>query len=498
MKNRSFEKKINNSIFKKAPDVLPEILEKCGEKRGFSMNENNEKVISIKKSYSYFPRVAIACALVVVIGAMSLVVTNFANVSGKTIISIDVNPSIELCVDNNDTVIDSTAVNDDGEEILEDVEIENVDVDTAIDQVIDEMVEEGYLTPEQNSVLISVNNKNEKRGKELKDKISQKVDKFLSKKGIKASIISQQVVEENNEELAEKCKISKGKARFISKIIDAGITDTEGKTYNAEELAKLKINDLNLIFKSREFEVGDVEENDTLPCENNYIGKGNAKKIAYEAAGVSQKDVKKTLIYFDCNTEKDTFVYHIRFESNSTVYEYVIDAKSGEILESEAKAVETKSTTTAKVEAPESSTEARDVSTTRLAANNKHNKNNGKKESATKCSTKVQATKVTNAVKPTKTTKIQNIVKPSKQQNITKPTMVQDVTKPTKTNNIKPTKNTYCKTSCTVTVTATANPKPNKKNDFNQSDKGQNGKQNNYFKDIQPTIAVTPVNQFAK
>ena len=38
---------------------------------------------------------------------------------------------------------------------------------------IDEMVEEGYLTPEQNSVLISVNNKNEKRGKELKDKISK-------------------------------------------------------------------------------------------------------------------------------------------------------------------------------------------------------------------------------------------------------------------------------------------------------------------------------------
>ena len=37
-----------------------------------------------------------------------------------------------------------------------------------------------------------------------------------------------------------------------------------------------------------------------------------------------------------------------------------------------------------------------------------------------------------------------------------------------------------------------------KKNDFNQSDKWQNGKQNNYFKDIQPTIAVTPVNQFAK
>ena len=210
----------------------------------------------------------------------------------------------------------------------------------------------------------------------------------LAEKGIKASIISQQVVEENNVELSEKCKISKGKARFISKIIDAGITDTEGNTYNAEELAKLKINDLNLIFKSREIEVGDVEENDTLPCENNYIGKGNAKKIAYEDAGVEQKYVKKTLIYFDCNTEKDTFVYHIRFESNNTVYEYVIDAKSGEILESEAKAVETKITTTAKVEAPESSTEARDVSTTKLAANNKHNKNNGKKESATKCVSK--------------------------------------------------------------------------------------------------------------
>lgn len=70
-----------------------------------------------------------------------------------------------------------------------------------------------------------------------------------------------------------------------------------------------------------------------LQDQSSYIGLENAKAKALEAAGVA--DGVFTEAKLDC--EKGTVVYELEFYSNSTKYEYDIDATTGAIVDYEMK-----------------------------------------------------------------------------------------------------------------------------------------------------------------
>lgn len=79
-----------------------------------------------------------------------------------SIVSIDVNPSIELTIDQNDRVIKSKASNDDAAAILKNMNLRDKDISEATGTIVNRLLEHGYLAKNStdNAILISVASRN--------------------------------------------------------------------------------------------------------------------------------------------------------------------------------------------------------------------------------------------------------------------------------------------------------------------------------------------------
>lgn len=104
--------------------------------------------------------------------------TGFAYTTPATYVSLDVNPSIEYKLNAFDRVISVVAVNEDGEKIVNELDVNNEKIEKAILKTVEKLKAEGYLTDEDYSgIVIAVSNKNEAKSEELTDEIEEELNK---------------------------------------------------------------------------------------------------------------------------------------------------------------------------------------------------------------------------------------------------------------------------------------------------------------------------------
>lgn len=98
-----------------------------------------------------------------------------------SIVSIDVNPSIELSVDPQDTVVSCRALNEDAVNVLDGMDLNQMDLGTATNLIIEAMLQEGYLSADspENTILISVANDDAEKVQRLQSKVTSSVDATL-------------------------------------------------------------------------------------------------------------------------------------------------------------------------------------------------------------------------------------------------------------------------------------------------------------------------------
>ena len=91
-------------------------------------------------------------------------------------VSVDINPSIELTLDQNDKVISVRGANEDGQVLLYgETGLVGVDVQTAIAKITDLAVELGYLSEDNKVVGTSVSTKDQAKKEKLLNKINAKI-----------------------------------------------------------------------------------------------------------------------------------------------------------------------------------------------------------------------------------------------------------------------------------------------------------------------------------
>lgn len=82
---------------------------------------------------------------------------NFAQAStAVALVSIDINPSIKLAVNAREQVVQATAVNADGEKVLQALELKNQPVPAAMSKILEQAQNKGYLTDEHSWVLVGL------------------------------------------------------------------------------------------------------------------------------------------------------------------------------------------------------------------------------------------------------------------------------------------------------------------------------------------------------
>ena len=264
-------------------------------------------------------------------GAMLMVILSGcgSNTASKTetIVTMDVNPSIQFELNQDDEVVGISAGNEDAKKILEKVDVEDDDANKAVDKIVDSLVDEGHLSTENNTVLLSVDNDDDDKRIELEQKLGETIQSSLKENSIDGAIFSQDMdIDDDVESLIKKYDISYGKATLIEKILDEN--DDNQKAYKVEDLVKLNAQELIMIYQSMERK----DDDDILlgsVSTSKYITSDEALAVALSDAGLAQNQIADLEIDYDI--ENGVLTYEIEFKGNGKEYEYEINASKGVI-----------------------------------------------------------------------------------------------------------------------------------------------------------------------
>ncbi len=112
------------------------------------------------------------------------------------------------------------AENEDGRIILDNMDLKHTEIDVAMNALLGSMVKHGYLSETQNTILISVNGKDETRTETLRQRVAMDAEETL-KSLLGSSIILEQTLDldDATEEVAEEYGITPGKAALILRLL---------------------------------------------------------------------------------------------------------------------------------------------------------------------------------------------------------------------------------------------------------------------------------------
>ena len=177
---------------------------------GEEIQMKNTTKKSKKKIYAL--ATSVACAILMVGTGV------YAYTTPYSYVSLDVNPSIEYEVNRFNRVIDVTAVNDDGAEIINNLDLENKTIDEAIEDTITEINEQGYFgEDETGGVVIATSNDDTDKATELAKELEKTAQEVITEDDITAEIEVLSVGRERVLE-AKKLGVTPGKLNLVEKL----------------------------------------------------------------------------------------------------------------------------------------------------------------------------------------------------------------------------------------------------------------------------------------
>ncbi len=313
-------KKIKKAFSDITPDIFDSIRAKCNEQKGSAVIMTTNKRNNLKKF------VSIAAAIVLVVAGLGVFGVYEYNSAVKAVVSLDVNPSVEIKLNAKEKVVEVVPLNKEAEIIIGTMDFKNSDLTVTVNALVGSMLRNGYLTDITNSILVTVDGKDHAKNAELQNKIDTAINEVLGGKNLEGAVLIQE--NEANDEilaLAEKYGISEGKAQLALKL------SKELKNHTADELAELSINELNILAEKAE----NVKSNGTA-SKKAYIGEEKALEIALNKANVKKADAK--IIKTELDSDDGIMVYEIEFTVPPYEYDVDIHAENGKVLKFEKEA----------------------------------------------------------------------------------------------------------------------------------------------------------------
>ena len=240
----------------------------------------------------------------------------------ETVVGLDVNPSVELNLDDDYKIVDVKTNNEDGKKIVGDMNLTGSDIEVGVNALIGAMLKEGYIDELKNSLLISVTGDNEQENEKLREQLSLNIDELLKASDINGSIVSQTISNKDIEALAKQYQISVGKAEIIQQLV------SKNSLYTFDSLKNLSIHELNLLLQSNQVDQVSITGN---ASESGYIGKEKAQQIALTDANVSNPEMAKVEMDYD----DGVMIYEVEFYKNQVEYDYEINASTSQIIKNE-------------------------------------------------------------------------------------------------------------------------------------------------------------------
>lgn len=333
MTEHEIEQKVKKAFTSNVPDVLDQVLSECAKQEG--------RVIMMTeiKSRKRMIRWAASAAAMFVLLFAGLFGTHVYQTNSRvdSVVSLDVNPSIEIEINQKEKVLAVNPLNEDGKTVIGNMDFKGSDMETTVNALLGSMLRNGYLNDASNSILVSVYGNDSKKAGALQEKLSEEVSAMLQNETFSGAVLSQVVLPDSKlQELADKYGISLGKACLIQQYI------SQDPQYSFEDLVDLTINELNLMSRTNGITLEDIQLVGNV-SDKAYIGIDKAKELALSEAGAASED-DVTKLEMEMDYEHGVMIYEVSFIYENNKYNYDINANTGEIMEAKINPVEDKKT----------------------------------------------------------------------------------------------------------------------------------------------------------
>ena len=308
MTNEKMEWQLAVALEKTAPDDMSGVLSRCETRKGTVINMPTMK--TAKRKWT----ILVAACLAVVLLAGGGVLYQQAN-AVASVVSLDVNPSIELKVNSNEKVLVCTPLNDDAKAILADMsngaDLKGAKLDVAVNAIVGSLVRNGYLDSISSAIMISVEDKNADRAQKLQQELASAVDGVLQTSEAKAAVLTQTLTQDAaREQQARENSISTGKAALVNRVL------TINPSLKFDALAKLSVEELKDLAEAGA---------PAMP-----IGMDAARTAAEEYAGTTAVDSVTAEV--DPELDESPAHYEVELQTAWGEFEYLVDAYTGKVL----------------------------------------------------------------------------------------------------------------------------------------------------------------------
>ena len=310
MTNDQMERRLSAALDKTAPDDVAGVLSRCTERKGtvVPMKKKNQRMKKWMQAMA-------ACLAVLLLGGGVLVQQAHAVTS---VVSLDVNPSIELRVNSREKVVSCQALNQEAQAVLEDMDggrdLKGVKADVAVNAIVGSLVRCGYLDSLSSAILISVEDKDQARAQRLQQELTNVAGGALGDS--QAAVLSQTVQQDKElEKQAKANNISTGKAALIRQAMALNGSLT------FEGLAQLSVEELRDLIEAGA---------PGMP-----IGMQAALEAAARYAGLTTADITDADV--DPELDETPAHYEVEFQvSGKGELEYKVEAYTGQVLTGQA------------------------------------------------------------------------------------------------------------------------------------------------------------------
>ena len=318
MTNEKMEQRLASAVEKTAPNDVNGVLSRCDERKGTVIPMTTKK--TTKKRWT---TLAAACLAVMLLCGGGVFYQQAHAVA--SVVSLDVNPSIELKVSRNEKVLVCTPLNEDAKAILADMgdgaDLKGAKLDVAVNAIVGSLVRNGYLNSISSAIMISVEDNDTARAEKLQRELTSTVDGVLQTSEAKASVLTQTLTQDAGlAQQARENSISTGKAALVNRVLALN------PALKFDALAKLSVEELK-----------DLAEAGAPAM---LIGTDKAMDIAAAAFG---KASTAKMAYSAVDPELGESPAHYEVEITSQTgeeFEYKVDAYTGAILESKREAAD--------------------------------------------------------------------------------------------------------------------------------------------------------------
>ena len=308
MTNEKMEQRLAAALEKTAPDDVSGVLSRCEARKGTVINMEMKK--TTKRRWT---SLIAACLAVILLGGGGLFYQRANAVA--SVVSLDVNPSIELKVNQSEKILACTPLNEDAKAILADMsngaDLKGAKLDVAVNAIVGSLVRNGYLNSISSAIMISVEDKDTARAEKLQRELTSTVDGVLQTSEAKAAVLTQTLTQDAaREQQARENNISTGKAALVNRVLALN------PSLKFDALAKLSVEELKDLAEAGA---------PAMP-----IGMDAARTAAEEYAGTMAVDSVTAEV--DPELDESPAHYEVELHTAWGEFEYLVDAYTGKVL----------------------------------------------------------------------------------------------------------------------------------------------------------------------